>query len=155
MKQLFLTMCLGLAAATLSVQAQDVKSAPQQEGKKVNPNGPKFQFINGETHDFGTVKEGPAAEYAFEFKNVGKEPLIITNAQASCGCTTPEWPKEPILPGKKGKILVRYNTQGRPGPIDKTVWITSNAVTDKDRYELHIKGTVQPAATQDNNAPKQ
>ena len=153
MKQLFLTICL--AAATVGAYAQDAaKPAPQQE-KKVNPKGPKFQFINGDTHDFGTVKEGPAAEYAFEFKNVGKEPLIITNAQASCGCTTPEWPKEPILPGKKSKILVRYNTQGRPGPIDNTVWITSNAVSDKDRYELHIKGTVQPAAAQDNNAPKQ
>ncbi len=138
-------MCL--AVTSLGVFAQDAK--------KANPNGPKFEFIGGDVHDFGTVKEGPAAEYNFEFKNVGKEPLIISNAQASCGCTTPEWPKEPILPGKKGKILVRYNTQGRPGPIDKTVWITSNAVSDKDRYELRIKGTVTPAASQDNNAPKQ
>jgi len=153
MKQLFLTMCL--AAATLGAYAQDATPAAQQQEKKVNPNGPKFHFLKGDTHDFGTVKEGPAAEYAFEFKNTGKEPLIISNAQASCGCTTPEWPKEPILPGKSGKILVRYNTQGRPGPIDKTVWITSNAVSDKDRYELRIKGTVQPAPTKDNNAPAQ
>jgi hypothetical protein len=153
MKKLFLAMCLGVA--TLSVQAQDNAAPQQQEGKKVNPNGPKFQFINGEVHDFGTLKEGPAAEYAFEFKNVGKEPLIIQSASASCGCTTPEWPKEPIAPGKKGKIVVRYNTQGRPGPFDKSIWIVSNAVSDKDRYELHIKGTVQPAGSQDNNAPKQ
>ncbi len=145
MKQLFLMACL--AMVSLGAFAQDAK--------KSNPNGAKFEFIGGDVHDFGTVQEGPAAEHFFEFKNVGKEPLIITNAQASCGCTTPEWPKEPILPGKKGKIMVRYNTQGRPGPIDKTVWITSNAVSDKDRYELRIKGTVQPAATKDNNAPKQ
>jgi hypothetical protein len=153
MKQLFLTMCL--AAATFGAYAQEVTPTPAKQEKKANPNGPKFYFPKGETHDFGTVKEGPSAEYTFEFKNAGKEPLIISNAQASCGCTTPEWPKEPILPGKTGKILVRYNTQGRPGPIDKTVWITSNAVSDKDRYELRIKGNVQPAPTQDNNAPKQ
>jgi len=119
-----------------AVQAQEVLE---------DVKGPKFKFKGGETHDFGTLKEGPAAEYVFEFVNVGKEPLIIQNANASCGCTTPEWPKEPILPGKTGKITVRYNTQGRPGPFSKDVFITSNAVSEKERFELHIKGTVEKA----------
>src|SRR5690554_432585 len=114
MKQLFLMACLAMVSW----------GAAAQDSKKADPNAPKFEFINGDVHDFGTVPEGPAVEHYFEFKNVGKSPLIISNAQASCGCTTPEWPKEPILPGKKGKLLVRYNTQGRPGPIDKTVWIS-------------------------------
>ncbi len=145
MKQLVLT--IGFAIAVLGVQAQSAAPTPQQQEKpKANPNGPKFAFTGEETHDFGTIKEGPVAEYVFEFKNTGKEPLIIQSASASCGCTTPEWPKEPILPGKKGKITVHYNTQGRPGPFTKTVFITSNAVSDKERYELYIKGTVTPAA---------
>src|SRR5690606_26227731 len=112
-----------------------------------NKNMPQFKFKGGDTHDFGTLKEGPVAEHIFEFTNTGKEPLIIQGATASCGCTTPEWPKEPILPGKSGKITVRYNTQGRVAPFNKEVYIQSNAFVPggKERYELHIKGTVVAA----------
>jgi len=145
-KLLVALMCFTFAGAA-TAQAQ---TPATQETVKKNPNGAKFQFKGGETHDFGEVAEGPAAEYSFEFKNVGKEPLIIQNASASCGCTTPDWPKEPILPGKTGKIKVSFNTSGRGGqPFDKTVFITSNAVSDKERYELHIKGTVKAKATTD------
>ncbi len=141
MKKLFIAMiCLACAG---TIQAQDQKTLPSSQEQLKNPKAPKFDFMGGNTHDFGTVKEGPQAEYVFEFKNNGKEPLIIQNASASCGCTTPEWPKEPILPGKKGKITVRYNTQGRVGPFNKTVFLTSNAAGEKDRYELFIKGNVE------------
>jgi Protein of unknown function (DUF1573) len=154
MKKVFITLCL--AAAAFGVQAQNAAPAPQlQAAPKENKNAPKFKFTNGETHDFGNIAEGPVAEYVFEFKNTGKEPLIIQSASASCGCTTPEWPKEPILPGKKGKITVRYNTQGRPGPFNKTVYISSNAATEKDRYEIYIKGTVNAPAAPAPAAPKQ
>ena len=113
------------------------------------------QLFSYYSYDFGEVQEGPAAEYVFEFTNVGKEPLIIQNANASCGCTTPEWPKEPILPGKTGKIKVSFNTQGRGGqPFDKTVFLTSNAVSDKERYELHIKGTVKAKAASSTNSQR-
>jgi hypothetical protein len=134
MKQVFVTLAL-VAASVFSVQAQDKKG------------GAEFKFKGGETHDFGTLKEGPVATHVFEFTNVGNEPLIIQNASASCGCTTPEWPKEPILPGKKGKIVVNYNTQGRVAPFTKDVYIQSNAkmADGKERYELHIKGTVVAA----------
>lgn len=135
---------LFLAAGVTAAHAQ--APAPQQAAAKDSKTAPRFKFESGETHDFGTLKEGPVAEYVFVFKNVGKEPLIIQNASASCGCTTPEWPKEPILPNKKGKIVVRYNTQGRVGPFNKTVFISSNAASDKERYELFIKGTVEAGA---------
>lgn len=137
MKQLFVTL-LFLAIGFTGAWAQDAPA---------NKNMPQFKFKTGDTYDFGTIKEGPIAEHVFEFTNVGKEPLIIQGASASCGCTTPEWPKEPILPGKNGKITVRYNTQGRVAPFTKEVYIQSNAfVPDgKERYELHIKGTVVPA----------
>ena len=145
MKKLFITLvCLSVGA--LGAQAQGAKQtsatpAPQAAPAQANPNGPKFKFKGEETHDFGELKEGPEAKYAFEFTNTGKEPLIIQGATGSCGCTVPEWPKQPILPGKKGVINVTYHTQGRVGPFMKDVYIQSNA--GPDRYTLHIKGTVK------------
>lgn len=106
-----------------------------------NPNGPIFKFIE-ETHDFGNIKEGPQAQIDFIFINGGKEPLIIQNCSASCGCTTPDWSKEPIAPNQKGKITVKYDTKGRVGSFNKTVYIASNARSDKERYEINIKGNV-------------
>ena len=141
MKKLFITL-ICLSVAVIGAQAQ--APAPQG-GQQVDPNAPKFKFKDAnDTYDFGTLKEGPVAEHIFEFKNVGKEPLIIQNASASCGCTTPEWPKEPILPGKTSKLTVRYTTQGHGGPFTKDVYIQSNAPQPNgDRYILHIKGTVE------------
>jgi len=139
-----------------TVQAKDKKHSKKEDKKEVkstetlsatsNPTekGAKFKFTSDETYDFGEVQEGPQAEHIFEFKNVGNEPLIIQNASASCGCTTPEWPKEPILPGKTGKITVHYNTQGRPGPFTKSIFISSNATKENERKELFIKGSVKP-----------
>lgn len=150
MKKLLMALCLTAitAGAYAQTQTTPAPAAGQEQPKAENKKAPKFKFKE-ETFDFGTVKEGPVAEHVFEFKNTGKEPLIIQNASASCGCTTPEWPKEPIMPGKKGKITVRYNTQGRVGPFNKVVYLSSNAASDKERYELYIKGTVEaaPAAT--------
>lgn len=107
-------------------------------------NAPRFEFLNGGTHDFGTVVEDGKIETVFEFRNVGKTPLIIQDVSASCGCTTPSWSKEPVLPGKTGKITVGYDTKGRPYPFQKEIFIRSNAVVPdgKDRYEIYIKGNV-------------
>ncbi|MBL7717325.1 MAG: DUF1573 domain-containing protein [Flavipsychrobacter sp.] len=97
-------------------------------------------FTN-DAHDFGTVAEGPAADYEFQFKNTGKEPLIIESVHASCGCTTPSYSKEAIAPGKSGSIKASYNTIGRPGAFTKTITVTSNAGTKV----LTIKGNVEKA----------
>lgn len=94
-----------------------------------------------EEHNFGTIPEGPAVTTDFEFKNIGKEPIVLSNVQASCGCTTPHWTKEPVLPGKTGKISATYNTQGRPGPIMKTITVTSNVGTKV----VKITGNVEKA----------
>jgi len=132
MKQLLMTL-LVLGLGVMGVNAQG------------NKNAPVFKFDKGTVHDFGTLDEGPQATHFFEFTNAGKEPLIIQSVTASCGCTTPDWPKQPILPGKKGKIKVMYNTQGRVGPFNKEIYILSNAQNPdgKERYELFIKGTVK------------
>lgn len=110
-------------------------------GQNNNPNAAVFKFVE-ETHDFGTVKEGPSITYDFVFTNTGKEPLIIQDCKASCGCTTPDWTKAPVLPGQKGKISVTYNTQGRAGTFDKEIYIASNAKSTEKRYVINIKGNV-------------
>jgi hypothetical protein len=153
-------LALALLACTGSAFAQ--MPAPKEQGaaatKPVDKNAPKFEFIGGETHDFGNLTDQKNAEYVFQFKNVGKTPLIIANASASCGCTVPEYPKEPILPGKKGQLKVTFNTAGKSGPFDKAIYIQSNAPSNVagDRYELHIKGSVTPGASTGSNvtAPK-
>ena len=135
MKKLFIAFfCLTITGTAIAQNAQTKTEAV------VNEKAGKFKFKE-ETHDFGQVAEGPAAETDFEFTNVGKEPIIITEAHGSCGCTVPQWPKEPIMPGKKGKIHVSYNTVGRPGLIQKDIYITSNA--QQSTMILHIKGTVK------------
>ena len=90
--------------------------------------------------DFGNVPEGTMATHEFKFKNTGNQPIVIANVQASCGCTTPDWTKTPVLPGKSGMVRAVYSSAGRPGVFNKTVTITSNA-TEPSRV-LSIKGTV-------------
>lgn len=99
------------------------------------------------THDFGTIEEGPTLTTKFEFKNEGKEPLILENVKASCGCTVPSWPKEPILPGQTSSIEVKYNTVKRPGSFNKSVTITSNA-TESTKV-VYIKGNVTAAVEEE------
>ncbi len=146
MKKVMLALALSAFAAT-GAMAQTT-AAPQEAAKTVDKNAPKFSFAGGETHDFGNLTDQKDAEYTFKFKNTGKTPLIITNASASCGCTVPEFPKEPIMPGKDGAIKVTFHTAGKSGPFTKTVFIQSNAAADKERYEIYIKGNVTPSGQQ-------
>ena len=108
-------------------------------------NGAAFKFKEGETHDFGTVPLGPEVYYDFVFTNTGNQPLMITDCQPSCSCTTPVWPKEPVLPGQTGKINVGYKTKDHAGPFNKDIYIQSNAVVPngEKRYTIHIKGIVK------------
>lgn len=105
--------------------------------------GPKIEFkAKDNTIDYGTVtKETDNGLRSFEFTNTGNAPLIITNVQSTCGCTVPSFPKEPILPGKTGKIDVKYNMS--PGAIRKTITVESNAVNyEGGKVPLKIKGEV-------------
>jgi hypothetical protein len=104
--------------------------------------GAKIEFSK-ETHDYGTIKYGADGTCVFEFKNSGTEPLIISQAKGSCGCTVPSWPKEPIAPGATGVISVQYDTK-RPGAINKSVTITSNDASEPTKV-LRISGNVLPA----------
>ena len=94
-------------------------------------------------HDFGKINEGDGkVSTQFEFRNDGMEPLVLSNVKASCGCTTPDWPRQPIEPGAVGHITVTYNPNGRPGRFTKTVTITSNATQSSTK--VVIKGEVIP-----------
>jgi hypothetical protein len=152
-----IVLSLGLIALTASVTfAQGKKGAPKASAKVAtaapapqaapapsdasSQNAENMKFVS-EVHDFGTIPEGPNAEYEFVFKNTGKEPIIIQRAQASCGCTTPSWTKDPILPGKTGSLKASYGTQGRPNAFTKTITVVSNVGTKV----LTIKGNVEKA----------
>lgn len=100
--------------------------------------------------DYGTIEQGADPLRKFKFTNTSKDTVIISNAQGSCGCTVPTWPKEPIMPGKEGVIEVRYDTQ-RVGAFTKTVTLTTNDKTTPNTV-LTIKGTVT-AKPADSNAP--
>ena len=103
---------------------------------------PKMVFDKVQ-HDFGKVNEGDGAvSYDFTFKNTGTKPLIIQDVKTTCGCTTPEWSKQPIVPGAAGFIKVSYDVKGRPGVIDKTITVHGNSSPSKS--ELRIIGEVVP-----------
>lgn len=109
------------------------------------PAGPTTQINFTETSfDYGTIMQGEVVEHVYSFKNTGNEPLIISNAKGSCGCTVPEWPKEPIPVGGSGEIMVRFDSKnkGKVGgnPQTKTVTVTANS--DPADTRLYIKGTV-------------
>lgn len=95
-------------------------------------------------HDFGTIKEGEKVETTFHFVNTGEADLIITNAVGTCGCTVPEYPKDPIKPGERRKLTVTFDSNGKPGAQQKSVNITCN--TEKGSDVLTIKTNVTPKA---------
>ncbi|MDR1381394.1 MAG: DUF1573 domain-containing protein [Tannerella sp.] len=97
--------------------------------------------LESEVHDFGDIdaKAGPVT-HTFKIKNEGEVALVVTKVVASCGCTSPDWTKEPIASGKTGEIKVTFNPENRPGPFTKTVSVYSNGKTGS--YVLTIKGNV-------------
>lgn len=131
MKKILFTLMLTFVASA----AMNKVSAQIEQGAKI-------EFAK-ETHDYGTIAHGSDGTCVFEFKNTGNSELIITNAKGSCGCTVPEWPKEPIAPGATASIKVSYDTK-RPGAISKNVTIFSNAVGNETKV-IYITGTVLPA----------
>ena len=100
-------------------------------GASVGANAQNGPVISWEkpTHDFGDLVQGDKVEHIFKFKNTGKEALIITNVQVTCGCTTPKgWARDPIAPGHSGEITISFNSLGKYGKQNKVVTIISNAV---------------------------
>lgn len=146
MKKIILSAAIVLSVTAVSLAQHDTHTAtspatttpPAATVKSADSPVMKFEK---EEYSFGTIKQGEKVEYSFEFINNGKEPLIISEAHGSCGCTVPEWPKQPLKKGEKGLIKVTFNSAGKQGMQDKTITITSNA-SDSPKV-LHIKGNVE------------
>lgn len=86
--------------------------------------------------DFGDIHQGDKVEHIFNFENTGDEPLIITNVQTTCGCTAPDWPRDPVLPGQESSIKVVFNSTGKIGRQTKVITIVSNAVSPRNKITI-------------------
>lgn len=135
---LFTVSCKNNAA--IKVKKENVDIAAERDAK-IKIGGAKISFDKTE-HDFGTINEGDIVETVFSFTNTGKSELIISSAKGSCGCTVPEWPKEPILPGQKGEIKVKFNSDRKPNKQQKQVTLATNSNEGKEI--LIIKAQVTP-----------
>ena len=155
MKKL-ITLSIALLAFTFSNAQETTKTTkPVKATAKTTAATPALPKVEGagmvfvtETIDYGTVAANSDGKREFVFTNNGNKPLIITNATGSCGCTVPTYSKEPIAPGAKGVIGVKYDTSRAGQPFTKTVTVTSNATGFPSKV-LTIKGTVLAA-----DAPK-
>lgn len=107
-------------------EEQEMKEEKKRERKANSMPKTEITFDNTK-HNFGTIKEGEIVKHSYHFKNTGNNPLLITKAIASCGCTVPSFPKEPIPPGGEGDILVEFNSNHREGKQQKNVLVYSNA----------------------------
>jgi len=118
---------------------------PTKGNEPAVPVGPITSVEFEETeYDFGTVMEGEKVVHVYKFKNTGDEPLIISNAKATCGCTVPSWPKEPIAPGEASEIKVQFDTKnkGKVGGQVQSKRVTITANTDPVNSYVTIKGKV-------------
>ncbi len=113
--------------------------------KPANPNAPEITFEET-SHDFGKIQKGDECSHDFKFKNTGKEPLILANCKAGCGCTVPVCPKEPIAVGGSGSIKVKYDSN-KVGVFSQTITITSNAKNSP--VTISIKGNVEGPAQEE------
>ena len=146
MKRVFLVFALaGLIGFTSckenasdKVKSENVETAEQRDAADMKKAVISFEETE---HDFGKIPQGQSVEKLFKFKNTGDAPLVITNARSSCGCTVPEWPREPIAPGDSGELLVKFNGSGK-NQVTKIVTITAN--TAKGTENIRIKAFVEP-----------
>lgn len=111
-------------------------AAYSQEVAKADANGPEITWEKS-THDFGDMRQGEKVEHTYVFTNTGTEPLIITNVQVTCGCTTPKgFPRDPIAPGQSGEITIGFNSTGKIGKQNKVITVVSNAVGDSNKVSF-------------------
>ncbi len=148
MKKIITLMVLSLLVFSCKENAtnkinKEKLSVAKERDNQIKVGTPRIKFDKTE-HDFGTIKEGDIVETIFKFKNTGKSELIITSAKGNCGCTVPEWPKEPIMPGESGQIKVKFNSSRKPNLQQKQVTLITN--TSDGKEIIKIKAMVTPDA---------
>lgn len=126
--------------ASAKIDAANLETAKERDAK-ISIGTAIIEF-DTKDYDFGTVNEGEVVEGIFKISNKGKTDLIITNASASCGCTVPDWPKDPIKPGDSGELKFSFDSKGRTGKQSKTITLQTNTADVTET--LRIGGTVTP-----------
>mgnify|MGYP001823378963 FL=1 len=134
--------------ATQKIKTENLEVAKERDSE-IKMGGPRFKFDKTE-HDFGTINEGDVVETVFAFTNVGKSELIITSAKGSCGCTVPEWPKEPIMPGEVGEIKVKFNSYRKPNLQQKQITLRTNTEGGKEILKIRAQVTPSPKMKQNS-----
>lgn len=128
-------LCLMLLAGSLFAQQSAVEENAVAEPKgKISFEIPRYEF--------GQIEQGEKVTYKFEFVNTGNAPVIISNVQATCGCTVPQWSREPVAPGQKGIVSATFNSSGKMGRQVKPITIFSNAENQQER--IYLIGSVVP-----------
>ena len=122
--------------ATGAVSNSSLTNNPATADTPLNPDEAAVMQFEEQSFDFGSIKEGEKVEHVFKFKNTGKNPLIIQSARGSCGCTVPEYPREPIPPGGTGQMLVKFDSEGKKGNQEKHVTITANTIPAESRISI-------------------
>lgn len=118
-------------------------SMAQSEPKK---DGSEITFTE-KNHAFPDMIEGSSVSYTFKFKNTGNQPLVVNNVLTQCGCTAPEWPQDPIAPGKTGEIKIKFNSTGKNGMQNKTATVMSNALNPMEQLVITTNVLPKPATT--------
>ena len=134
-----LIVAASFASCQQSPSAASTDTAVTVETPVIAEDAAVISFESG-MYNFGKIKQGDKVSHEYTFKNIGKSPLIISNATATCGCTTPDIPKAPIQPGESGVIKVVFDSAGKMGMQDKVITITSNA--NPTTTELHLIGKI-------------
>lgn len=142
MRKFFLLSLLVCLTATFALAQTNTTESKDE----IQAEGPVMTF-ESMVVEYGNIEQGSEPLRVASFTNTGTEPLIITNAKGSCGCTVPEWPKAPIMPGESSEIKIRYDTK-RVGPINKTVKITSNDAAGT--HVLRVQGKIAAAQKQES-----
>jgi Protein of unknown function (DUF1573) len=139
------------AATAQASVAPDASQMTQTAESAVNKSNGKITVLKFDemSYSWGKIKEGEKMTHNFKFTNTGTNDLIISDARGSCGCTVPEWPKEPIKAGKSGEIKVIFDSKGKVGEQSKTVTVTAN--TEPTNTVIMIKGTVEAAEEPKSN----
>lgn len=120
--------------ASSKVKSENVKKAEERDAK-ISEGVPFIEWDKTE-HDFGTIEQGEKVSTVFTLTNVGKGDLVVTSAKGSCGCTVPEWPKEPIAPGESAEIKVEFNSRSKKNNTTNTVTLTTNTETGKEAIRI-------------------
>ena len=133
------TSCDNSKAAS-KIDVTNLEVAKKRDAE-INKGAATITFDKSE-YDFGTVNEGEIVSTIYKVTNSGKTDLIITNAQATCGCTVPVWPREAIKPGETADIAVKFNTKGKPNRQSKSITLSTNTAVGKE--VLKLSGMVIP-----------